>query len=147
MQRTLMLKRILLASVFTSSAFAAPNKVAFDASGVTEIDGQKMFPLSVAVLPPPDAKAPDGRSAWQELSDGGVNLVRVTPKTQTENYGWTPKGYQLAHEYFAALGPSHLFVWLWTGDELGHFNANETAKVEKMKRLVETFKDEPAMFG
>jgi len=133
--------------LLASSAIAAPHKITFDSSGVCEVNGQKMFPLSVAVLPSPDAKAPDGKSAWQEFSDGGVNLVRVTPKTQTENYGWTPKGYQLAHEYFDALTPSHLFVWLWTGDELGYFKAGDTVKQEKLAKLVNTFKDEPAMLG
>src|SRR6478735_2939043 len=143
-----MLKRILIASAFvTSVASAAPHKITFDSGGVCEVDGQKMFPLSVAVLPPPDAKAPSGQSAWQELRDGGVNLVRVVPKTQAENYGWTPKGYQLAHEYFDVLGKSHLFVWLWTGEELGYFTGKDTVKQAKLKKLIETFKDEPALFG
>lgn len=151
-----MLKKILLASIAAASVIAAPHKVTFDADGVAEIDGQKMFPLSLAVLPMPDAKAPDGKSAWQEFNDGGINLVRVTPKTQAESVPgakpkpsmtWTPRYYELGHEYFAALTPAHLFVWLWTGEELGHFNASDTAKVEKMKKLIETFKDEPAMFG
>jgi hypothetical protein len=142
-----MLKRILLASIFAFSAHGAGHKITFDSSGVCEVDGQKMFPLSIAVLPDPGAKAPGGQSVWQELADGGVNLVRVTPKTQTENYGWTPKGYQLAHEYFDALRSSHLLVWLWTGEELGHFTAEETVKQEKLKKLVETFRDEPALLG
>src|SRR2546429_3821256 len=57
---------LLLLSVLASLAPAQPTKVTINGDN-TEIDGKKIFGISVAVLPPPDGKTPEGKSAWQEF--------------------------------------------------------------------------------
>src|SRR6476469_444854 len=87
----------------------------------TEINGKKIFGISVAVLPPPDGKTPDGKSAWQEFADAGVNLARIVPSVSGESYGWTDKGYELAKQYLDGLQQAHMYAWLWLGDDIAHF--------------------------
>jgi hypothetical protein len=111
----------------------------------TEINGKKIFGISVAVIPPPDGKTPDGKSAWQEFADGGVNLARIVPSQRGESYGWTDKGYDVARQYLDGLASAHMYAWLWLGDDIAHFEATDTAKAEKLKKLIETFKDHPAL--
>jgi len=135
---------IVLFGALASAAFAQPTKVTINGDS-TEINGKKIFGISVAVLPPPDGKTPDGKSAWQEFADGGVNLARIVPSVSGESYGWTDKGYGLARQYLDGLQSAHLYAWLWLGDDIAHFDAKDTAKAEKLKKLIETFKDHPAL--
>jgi len=111
----------------------------------TELNGKKIFAISVAVLPPADGKTPGGKSAWQEFSDAGVNLARIVPSQNGENYGWTDQGYQVARQYLDGLASAHMYAWLWLGDDIAHFTEKETAKQQKLKKLVETFKEHPAL--
>lgn len=125
-------------------AWAQPTKVTIKGDS-TEINGRKIFGISIAVIPPPDGKTPDGKSAWQEFADAGVNLVRVVPTLRGERYGWTEKGYEVAHQYMDAIAGAKLNVWLGVGEELGHFDARETVKQAKLRKLIMTFKDHPAL--
>ena len=123
---------------------AQPSKVAI-AGDSTEINGKKIFAISVAVLPPPEGKTPDGKSAWQEFADAGVNLARVVPGQRGENHGWTDKGYAVARQYMDALAAAKMHAWLWLGDDIAHFEAKDTGKQEKLRKLILTFKDHPAL--
>ncbi len=137
----------LILACFSSLALAAdaPTKVTIDSDALVVINGKKMFPISVAVLPPADGKTPEGKSAWQEFADGGVNLARIVPSANGESYGWNDQGYKVARDYLDALAPAHLYSWLWLGDDIAHFTEKENAKADKLKKLIETFKDHPAL--
>jgi hypothetical protein len=51
--------------------------VAIDpATGSLVIGGTKVFPIGLSEAPQPDGQTRDGRNAWAEISDAGVNLVR-----------------------------------------------------------------------
>ena len=132
------------ALTLTSLCVAQPTKVSITGDS-TEINGKKIFGISVAVLPPPDGKTPDGKSAWQEFADGGVNLARIVPSQGGQSYGWTDKGYELAKQYLDNLAAAKIHAWLWLGDDIAHFEQKDTAKAEKLKKLIETFKDHPAL--
>lgn len=125
-------------------AFAEPAKVTITGDS-TEINGKKIFGISVAVLPPPDGKTPEGKSAWQEFADGGVNLARIVPNVGGENYGWSDQGYKLVHDYLDQLAAAHIYAWLWLGEDIAHFSEKDTAKVEKFKKVVETNRNHPAL--
>jgi hypothetical protein len=120
-------------------------KVRILETGVSEINGKQVFGISVAVVPPPEGKTPDGKSAWQEFADAGVNLARIVPAQDGQSYGWTDKGYAVAREYLDALASARLHGWLWLGDDIAHFTAKDTAKAQKLRKLIETFKDHPAL--
>ena len=123
----------IIAAVLTHAPIGQlqPTKVTINGED-TEINGKKIFATSVAVLPPPDGKTPDGKSAWQEFADGGVNLARIVPSVSGESYGWTDKGYELARQYLDGLQSAHVYAWLWLGDDIAHFEAKDTAKAEKL---------------
>src|SRR4051794_21733836 len=115
---------------FATVAGAQPAKVTITGDS-TEINGRKIFGISVAVLPPPDGKTPDGKSAWQEFADAGVNLARIVPAQNGESYGWTDKGYDVARQYLDGLAAAHMYAWLWLGEDIAHFDANDTARADK----------------
>ena len=147
-----MIKKILLAclfsSLFTCSAIAASHKITFDSSNVSEVDGQKMFALSVAVLPPPDGKTPNGKSAWEELSDGGVNFARIGPAdAAVDVHTWNDAGLQMADAYMKQLAAANICVWMTLGEELSYVKANDQHDQERLKAFIERFKDDPAMAG
>jgi len=132
-------------ALLASSALGA-TRVSFDASNNTVIDGKTIFPISLAILPPADAKSPQGKSAWDEFADGGVNLVRVTPHSEG-NAAWDAEGYQTATEYMNHLAPANLYVWMTLRPELSFVDPGEEKKLEKLKKVIETYKDHPALMG
>jgi hypothetical protein len=131
--------------LMASSAFAAGTKVTIDPSGNLVVDGKTLFPISVAVLPPPDAKTPTGKSAWQEFSDSGVNFARVVPGEGGEHYGWNAKGFQVVNAYMDALASAHMYAWLWLGEDISYMRNNDKAKEEKLRKIIDTYKDNPAL--
>ena len=69
-------------TAFLSNAFAAEpltktSKITLDESGVLVVDGKKVFPITLTVVPGPDAKAPSGKHAFGEFTDGGVMFIRT----------------------------------------------------------------------
>ena len=46
------------------------------ATGCLVIDGSKVFPIGLSEAPQPDGQTRDGRNAWAEVADAGVNFVR-----------------------------------------------------------------------
>src|SRR4030095_7611707 len=118
--RTFSVAAILLAfqlSIANAQPNTSPSKVTITGDS-PEINGKKIFGISVAVLPPPDGKTPDGKSAWQEFAGAGVNLARVVPSMQGESYGWTDKGYEVAKQYLDQLAANKMYAWLWLGDDI-----------------------------
>ena len=53
-----------------------PAKLAFDPAGALVVDGQKVFPIALTIIPPPEAKAPNGQPAYAEFRDGGALFMR-----------------------------------------------------------------------
>jgi hypothetical protein len=140
-----MLKRLVLASLFTCSAFAASHKMTFDSSNVCQIDGKKIFPLSVAVIPPPDGKTPDGKSAWEELSEGGINFARIAPTDCTGTHSWSDAGFDKAEVYMSQMAPKNIYVWMTIGQDLSYTAADDQKGQEELKKFINRFKDNPAM--
>jgi hypothetical protein len=50
--------------------------VAIDATGCLVIGGTRLFPIALSEAPLPDGQTRDGRNAWAEVADAGVNFVR-----------------------------------------------------------------------
>src|SRR4051812_23572731 len=65
----------------------AGTKITFDDSGVMAIDGKRTFVISVTMPPPPDGKTPEGKDAYAELRDAGVNFMRIPPPEQWNDSG------------------------------------------------------------
>jgi hypothetical protein len=140
-----MIKKLLLATLFSCSVLAGPHKMSFDSSNVCMVDGQKIFPLSVAVIPPPDGKTPDGKSAWEALSEGGINFARIAPMDCTGTHGWNDAGFQKAEAYMREMAPRNIHVWMTIGQDLSYTAADDQQGQEKLKTFIKRFKDNPAM--
>src|SRR3954471_1970507 len=52
-------------------------KITLDESGALVVDGKKVFPITLTITPGPDAKAPDGRHAYQKMADDGAMFMRT----------------------------------------------------------------------
>src|SRR5215212_5670077 len=66
----------LCASALFAEELTKPSKMTFNPDGVLLIDGAKVFPITFTVIPKPDAKAPSGKSMFEEWSSAGVLFVR-----------------------------------------------------------------------
>src|SRR5947207_2058788 len=64
------------AAALAAEALTKPAKISLDESGVLVIDGKKIFPINLTVVPGPDAKAPDGRNAYEAFADDGAVFMR-----------------------------------------------------------------------
>ena len=53
-----------------------PSKISLDDNGVLVIDGRKVFPITLTIVPGPDAKAPSGKHAYEEFADSGALFMR-----------------------------------------------------------------------
>ena len=112
-----------------------PAKITFDQAGALVVDGVKRFPLNLTVVPGPDAKAPNGRPAYAEFADCGVMFMRSGGPAWTDQEIEKEKAMQAA----AAAGGMRCCPWL--GWDLSNFNPGDTKKEEKLKKVIETFKD------
>src|SRR4051794_37003425 len=54
-----------------------PSKIFLDEHGVLVVDGKKVFPITLTIVPGPDGKAPSGKHAYEEFTDGGVMFMRT----------------------------------------------------------------------
>src|SRR3954467_6785038 len=120
MKRHSFLLLTFTAIVLTAARSHAGNKIAFDENGVLEINGKKMFVISVAVPPPPDGKTPEGKEAFAELKDGGCNYMRVTQRKRDDDPGpkpgWTPAGFEEMQKNLDALAKNGLYGWIYLYD-------------------------------
>src|SRR3954466_10592882 len=60
-----------------ATPLTAPAKISLDEAGALVVDGKKVFPITLTIVPGPDAKAPSGKHAYEEFADGGVMFMRT----------------------------------------------------------------------
>jgi hypothetical protein len=122
----------------------AATQITFDQSGVMQIDGQKLFPLSFSMAPPPDGKTPEGKDAYAELKDAGANYLRVATKKGTER--WGAAGFANIDKQLDAAAKNGLHCWITLG-ELGEFKPGNQAKEQLLRKVLEHYRDHPANGG
>jgi hypothetical protein len=118
-------------------------RVAIDRTGALVVGGQKVFPLGVSLPPPADGKTPDGKDAWQELTDGGVSFVR------TGRAGWDAQQLdaQLAAEQKLedAAAAHGLLCWLWLGALPNLPTTPGSPNEQLLEKVVNAFKAHPGL--
>ncbi len=124
-------------------AFAAP-QFTFDKSGVMEIDGKKIFPLSFSMGPPPDGKTPDGKDAYAELKDAGANFLRIAPPKTEGN--WNEAAFGGIDRCLDAAARNEMYCWI-TLRELGMFKSGSDAKEKLLRKVIEHYRYHPAIGG
>lgn len=115
------------------------SKFTLDPSGVLMVDGKKVFPIALTIVPGPDAKAPDGKNAYEEFADAGAMFMRSGKPDWNQG---TIDQEKLMQASAAAHG---MRCCPWLGWDLSNFPASNAKKTAELKKVIETFKDSPGM--
>src|SRR5205814_5837891 len=84
------------------------------------------------VPPPPTAKTPTGKAAWQELHDGGVLFVRSGVNT-----AWDSTGIALEQQYQTTAAQYGLYCQCWLRNLA---TPTDAATQAQLKTIINTFK-------
>jgi hypothetical protein len=130
----------LVLQFITHARAADASKVTINADQVLVIDGKKVFPIGFTMPPPPDGRTPQGTNAIEELHDAGANFLR----TGVMGTAWNDAAFELEQKYHdaAARFGMHCLVNL---RELGSIGPEDSVKEALLRKLVNRFKNHPAM--
>ena len=123
-------------------AHAAGTKVILDENGVMAIDGRKTFVFSFSLPPPPGGTTPDGKDAFAELHDAGVNFCRIRPATGPEDY--TEAGIRTIGAWLDAAAAHGMHCWVTLG-KLPAIEPKKPANEKLLRLAIELYKDHPAL--
>src|SRR5207249_3802392 len=129
----------LFASASRAEELTKTARITFNPDGVMLIDGAKVFPITFTVIPSPQAKAPNGKHAFEEWRDAGALFMR------TGKADWTDETIAEEKEYQAAAAKYGMRCHPWLGWALNEFKPDDKERTEELKRIINTFKDSPGM--
>lgn len=116
-----------------------PSRFTFDRAGVLLIDGQKVFPLNLTVVPPPEAKAPNGKHAYEEFRDGGALFMRSGGPHWDEKLVKTElRSQRAAARYGMRCCP-------WLGWDLCNIKLDDTQKEQQLQSIIVRLKRSPGL--
>ncbi len=116
-----------------------PATLAFDSSGVLLIDGQRTFPITLTIIPAPEAKAPDGRPAYQEFREGGILFMRTGgPHWDDKTLAAEARYQQTAAQYGLRCSP-------WLGWDLANIKPGDQQREAQLRKLINRFKESPGL--
>jgi hypothetical protein len=122
-----------------AEALTKPSKISLDPNGVLVIDGKRVFPITLTIVPGPDAKAPTGKHAYAEFVDGGVSFIR------TGKPDWNDETTRLEQLTQRAAAKYGLRCCPWLGWDLANFDPGDKKKEAELKRVIDLFKTSPGM--
>jgi hypothetical protein len=117
----------------------APSKIMLNEAGALVVDGKTVFPITLTVVPGPDAKAPSGKHAYEQFADDGAMFMR------TGKPDWNQQTIDLEKATQAAAAAHGMRCSPWLGWELSNFDRADTAKEQQLKTIIDMFKDSPGM--
>lgn len=129
----------LAAGAQAAQPITHPSKITLDPSGVLVVDGKKVFPITLTIIPGPDAKAPDGRHAYEKFADDGAMFMR----TGKPDWNAETIAFEKATQDAAAAHGMRCCPWL--GWDLANFPTSNTKKEAELKQVIELFKNHPGM--
>jgi hypothetical protein len=119
----------------------AGNKVTINQDKVLEINGKRVFPIGFTMAPPPGSKAPNGNDGLKELHDAGGSFLRTGPNGHGR---WNEKGFEAEQKWMDAAADAGMYCLPWL-KELSTVEPGDQKEEAALKRVVERFKDHPAM--
>lgn len=130
-------------AISTSARAAEPitqtAKITLDPSGVLVVDGKKVFPIALTVVPGPEAKAPNGKLAYEQFADDGVMFMR------TGGPHWNAETIAHEKQMQEVAGAHGLRCCPWLGWDLANFAATDKKNQAELIKIIDTFKDSPGM--
>ena len=116
-----------------------PATITFDPAGALVVDGHKVFPINLTVIPPPEAKAPNGKHAYEEFRDAGALFMRTGgPK-------WDEQTLEKELRYQQAAATNGMRCCPWLGWDLSDIKPGDTKKEQRLRAVIETLKASPGM--
>jgi hypothetical protein len=116
-----------------------PSRITFDPAGALVIDGRKVFPINLTVIPAPDALAPSGKRAYEEFCDGGALFVR------TGGPHWDDRTLAAELQCQATAARCGMRCCPWIGWELGNIKPGNGRLERQLREIVDRLKDSPGM--
>ena len=129
----------LAQALLSAQPLTSPAKVTFDLAGVLMVDGQKVFPLNLTIIPPPDAKAPNGKHAYEEFRDGGALFMR------SGGPRWDEKLVETELRYQQAAAEHGMRCCPWLGWDLCNLKAGDAKKERQLRDIISRFKGSPGL--
>jgi hypothetical protein len=121
-------------------ANAAGNQVTINSDNVLLINGKKVFPIGFTLGPAPGTKAPNGKEGLQELADAGGLFMR----TGANMTNWSEETFAKEQEWEDAAARCGMYCWLYL-HELDVIGKKDSQREELLRRVVNRFKDSPAL--
>jgi hypothetical protein len=129
----------LVHEVRGAEALTQAAKITFDEAGALVVDGQKVFPINLTVIPSPEAKVPNGKPAYEEFRDGGALFMRTGgPK-------WDEKTLETELEYQQAAAKCGMRCCPWLGWDLCNIKPGDTKKEQQLRDVIKKLKNSPGM--
>jgi hypothetical protein len=129
----------LAQNALSAEPLTGPARITFDQAGALVIDGRKVFPINLTVIPPPDAKAPNGKQAYAEFRNGGALFMR------TGGPRWDDKTLETELRYQKAAARHGLRCCPWLGWDLCVIKPGDTAREQQLRKVIGELKDSPGM--
>ena len=126
-------------SALATEPITKASKITLDDAGVLVVDGKKVFPITLTIVPGPDAKAPNGRPAYAEFTDSGAMFMRSGKADWNEE---TIAGEKKMQDVAAANG---MRCHPWLGWDLANFDPSNKKAEAELRRVIKLFKDSPGM--
>ena len=132
---------LLLVLVFSHNLLAQPAKVTIDENLVTVINGKKIFTIGFTLPPAPDAKAWNGKPAYEELRDAGAVFMRTGP---SGNQDWDDDWIAREKALQAAAAKAGMYCLPWLKD-LSAIDPGDKKSEERLRQVVRMFKTSPGL--
>ncbi len=129
----------LLACATAAEPLQKPARITIDPCGALVVDGQKVFPVNLTVIPPPDAKAPNGKPAYEEFRDGGAMFMR------TGGPNWDDRTVEQELRYQEAAAKGGMRCCPWLGWELCNIKAGDQKREQQLRAVIDRLKASPGM--
>jgi hypothetical protein len=140
----MMTERLIITVLFVAvshNLLAQPTKVTIDENLVTVINGKKIFTIGFTLPPAPDARAWNGKPAYEELRDAGAVFMRTGPSgKQSWDANWIAQ--EEAFQASAARAGMYCLPWL---NELSAIEPGDKKSEEHLRQVIRTFRDSPGL--
>ncbi len=129
----------LVQSALCAEPLTRPARITFDPAGALVVDGRKVFPINLTVIPPPDAKAPNGKPAYAEFCDGGALFMR------TGGPRWNDLALETELRYQKAAARNGMRCCPWMGWDLCVIKPGDDAREQQLRKVINKLKNSPGM--
>ena len=120
-----------LSSVQAAEPLTKPAKITLDDAGVLVVDGKKVFPLTLTIIPGPEAQSPSGKQAYAAFADAGIMFMR------TGGPAWNAQTIEAEKRTQDAAAAGGMRCCPWLGWDLSSFDPGDKKKEAELKHVID----------